>query len=208
MKILAKIISYLFHPLLMPTFGLWLMLSVDPYLAFMIHPEITRILFIVVFISTFVFPVLSSIFLLYAGKIESLEMQTPQERRTPYLLTTVYYTLGYYTITSKIPNLPEEVSLMLLGANLSVVLTLIINIVRKISAHAVAIGGLIGAFMGVGLISAIGFANVLALLFILAGLIGYARLKLDAHKPIEVYMGFGLGFACEFILFVFFNHAG
>ena len=200
----AKLISYIFHPLLMPTFGLWLVLTTNPYIAFMVQPTVAKALYIVVFISTFVFPVLSSLLLLFTGRIKSLEMQTPEERRMPYLLTALYYMVGYYMIISKIP-LPEEISLLMLGASLSVVITLVINLFRKISAHAVAIGGLIGAFFGMGIISPSGIANPLILLFSMAGIIGYARLKLEAHKPIEVYAGYFLGFLCEFLLFVFFT---
>ncbi len=203
MKIVAKVISYLFHPLLMPTLGLWLLINTNPFLDFMIQGPVARALYIVVFISTFVFPVLSSLLLLFTGRIKNLEMQSPEERRLPYLLTAIYYTVGYYMIVTKIP-LPQEVSLMILGANLSVILTLIINMFRKISAHAVGISGLIGAFMGVGIASPLNIANILILLFLLAGIIGYARLKLESHKPIDLYLGYFLGFICEFLLFLFF----
>lgn len=200
-KVIAKLISYFFHPLLMPTFGLWLLFTTNQYVAFVVQPAIAKALYIVVFISTFVFPVLSSMLLLFTGKISSLEMQTPRERRLPYLLTALYYVMGYYMIISKIP-LPGEISLMILGANLSVVITLILNLFWKVSAHAVAIGGLIGAFMGIGVFSSATNVHVLALLFGLAGIIGYARLKLEAHKPLQVYAGYILGFLCEFLLFL------
>src|ERR1039457_1802178 len=87
----AKIVSYLLHPLLIPTFGLWLIFHTHSYLSFVVPPESQRALFIVVFTATFVFPVLSAVLLLSLGRIRSLEMESPEERKMLYLLTAVYY---------------------------------------------------------------------------------------------------------------------
>jgi hypothetical protein len=201
-SVFAKIISYLFHPLLIPVIGLWFIFHTHSYLSFIITPELQRALYIVVFIVTFVFPVLSSLLLLILGRISSLEMETPNERRLPYLLTAIYYSLGYYMLTTKVP-LPEQLNLLLLGANISVVLTMLINIKWKISAHAIGIGGLIGALLGFSHQLQINIINELIMVLLIAGLVGYARLRLNSHIPSQIYVGYLLGFLCEFLLFVF-----
>ncbi|MBL7892668.1 MAG: phosphatase PAP2 family protein [Bacteroidia bacterium] len=201
-SVLAKTISYVFHPLLIPTIGLWFIFNSRSYISFIITPELQNALYVVVFIATFVFPVLSSILLLIMGRIKSLEMESPEERRIPYLLTAIYYSLGYYMLTTKVP-LPEQINLILLGANISVVLTMLINIKWKISAHTIGIGGLIGTLLGFGHQLQVNVINELILAFLIAGLIGYARLRLHAHTQSQVYVGYLVGFLCEFLLFVF-----
>jgi len=201
-RLVAKVISYLFHPLLLPTLGLWLIFHTDTYLSFVL-PLAARIqLYILVFISTFIFPVLSSVLLLSLGKIRSLHMETAEERRLPYLLTVVYFSLGYYMITSRFP-LPAQVVLMLLGANVSVAITMLVNMKWKVSAHAIGIGGLTGALLGFSHQLQVSVLNELMLVTLIAGLIGYARLKLDAHNSAQVYVGYLIGFLCEFLLFIF-----
>jgi membrane-associated phospholipid phosphatase len=37
---------------------------------------------------------------------------------------------------------------------------------------------------------------------LIAGLLGYARLKLEAHTPAQVYSGFAIGLISMFLLFV------
>ena len=201
-KYISKTISYLIHPLLIPTLGLWLIFHTHSYISFVVPPSIQQALYVVVAISTFVFPVLSSLLLLFMGRINSLEMETPEERRIPYLLTAVYYTLGYYMLTTKVV-LPSQLNLLLLGANISVVLTMLVNIKWKISAHAIGIGGLIGALVGFSWQLQVNVLPELSLAILIAGLIGYARLRLNAHNPPQLYIGYLLGFLCEFLLFVF-----
>lgn len=201
-SIFAKTISYLFHPLLIPTIGLWLIFHTQSYISFIITPELQRALYVVVFIATFVFPVLSSILLLIMGRVRSLEMESPEERRIPYLLTAIYYSMGYYMLSTKV-SLPVQINLLLLGANISVVLTMLININWKISAHAIGVGGLIGALLGFSNQLKVNVVNELILAILIAGLVGYARLRNNAHTQSQVYSGYLVGFLCEFLLFVF-----
>lgn len=198
----AKSISYVFHPLLAPVAGLWFVFHTHTYLNFIIPPQLQRALYIVVFIVTFVFPVLSSIALLILGQINSLEMKTVEERRLPYLLTAIYYSLGYYMLTSKV-QLPQPISIVLLGANISVVLALLVNIQWKMSVHTVGIGGIAGMLLGFSNLLQVNILTDLIVVLLIAGLIGYARLRLNTHTPAQIYVGFTAGFLCEFLLFLF-----
>ena len=44
-----------------------------------------------------------------------------------------------------------------------------------------------------------GLDYILALVMLMAGIVGYARLKLNAHTPAQVYSGFLLGVVVEII---------
>ncbi len=198
----SKTISYLFHPLLIPSLSLWFIFHTNSYIGFIVPPVLQQALYAVVFIATFIFPVLSTWLLLFTGRIHSLELETLEERRIPYLLTAIYYSLGYYLLTTKV-TLPEPLNLVLLGANISVVLTMLINLRWKISAHSVGAGGLIGVLLGFSHQLEINVLNELMLAILIAGLIGYARLRLQSHNSSQIYLGYLLGFLCEFLLFLF-----
>jgi membrane-associated phospholipid phosphatase len=45
---------------------------------------------------------------------------------------------------------------------------------------------------------------ILITVLIFSGLVAYARLKLNAHTPSQVYTGFLLGFLVELLLMIFY----
>lgn len=197
----AKIISYLLHPLLMPTYGILLVLNLETYIALITPPVVKKAVYVITFVSTFLFPAVSVLILLKFKSISDLEIRARADRKLPYIITAVSYTAGYYLIVSLIP-VSKVLNLLLLGANAGVIIGLIINYWWKISAHMIGIGGVLGIVVGLAFRLSADLRNVIALIAVLAGLVGYARLKLKAHSPEEVYAGFIVGFFLEFILLI------
>lgn len=198
---IAKVISYLFHPFLMPTYGMVLyFLTIEPYMMSRLPDKAMLVLALITLIFTFLLPLLSVLFLYRTKHITNLEIQSPQERRWPFLITAACYIGAYYII----PGHREFaiIKALILGATLSVVLTLVINLYTKISAHMVGIGGLVGAFLALSYRLQVPFEGVIFLSIAVAGAIGFARLTLNAHTPGQVYAGFTLGFLCELGLFL------
>jgi hypothetical protein len=66
------------------------------------------------------------------------------------------------------------------------------------------IGGLIGAIIGISHRFQFDHSNLIMLLLIFAGLIGFARLKTHSHNYRQVYVGFLLGFLVEWISVLYF----
>ena len=64
-------------------------------------------------------------------------------------------------------------------------------------------GGLVGALAGLGVVLPTNMLPWLSLGLLIAGLVGYARLQLNAHQPKEVYVGFFTGFFCEYLAIIF-----
>jgi len=79
-------------------------------------------------------------------------------------------------------------------------LLLLINFEFKISAHMAGIGGVTGLLTGIGIRMNIDMTFLIIIAIAIAGLIGFARLKQNAHKPPEVYLGFLTGVAVFVIL--------
>lgn len=194
----AKAISYLFHPLLMPLISCFLVFNTGGYIVFSVQENYKYVVYAIVFINTILIPSLASVVLLKKGIIRSLHMETIQERRFPFLIATIFFFLTYYFL-QKLP-LPPIIFLMLLGATLSVLVSLIINLFWKISVHMVGAGGLVGALIGMSIrLSTEIYPIILAAIFC-AGIVGYARLKLNAHDHAQVYVGFLVGLTSMFAL--------
>lgn len=201
---IAKIISYLLHPFLVPTYGVLLYFYlVEPHLLGSIPPQAKLILLAITFTFTFLLPVFTVLLLFRAKHISNLEVNTAQERRWPFLITACCYLGAYYTIPD-LPDMPgiSVLRALILGATFAIILTLLINLYTKISAHMVAIGGLAGAFIAFSYRTQITFDITIFSCLIASGLVGFARLSLRAHTPPQVYLGFLVGALCEAGLFL------
>jgi hypothetical protein len=198
----AKIISYLFHPLLMPTYGFALIFFTKNYISSFISIELKCIILCVTFLFTFLLPTINALILLKMGRIKSLEMESTQERIIPYSSTALYYFALYYLFYNA--QFPPVFKLVILGAAISILLTFFINFRWKISAHTVGIGGIAGAAMGIMYRLQIDMFLAFIAILLCSGLVGYARLKLKAHEPAQVYTGFLLGLVVELALMIFF----
>lgn len=187
----AKIISFLFHPLLMPTYSFVLLFSINAYFSMIIPIEAKWRLLLFVFILTFVFPLISIVFLYNRKMISSLYMKERKERTLPFFITTIFYFTVFYLLKGL--NLSPIFQYYALGASLLVVAALVINFFWKISIHMIGIGGLLGMLIGLSIMGIIN--NILALFggILIAGFIGFARLQLKNHTQAQVYGGLLLG---------------
>lgn len=198
----AKIVSFVFHPLLMPTLGFFILLNSSVYLSSSINPLTTKITYATIFIFTCILPFINVWFLVNKGFAKDIYLRTRQERKLPYLFSVVYYLILYYFL--KPINLPPVIYLMVLGTTMASIITLLINLRWKISAHMVGIGGVLGAVIGLSERFMQNLNGTIIILFLIAGIIGYARLKLDAHTSAQVYVGFATGFGCLLLMMIVF----
>ena len=200
----AKIISYIFHPLIMPTISIWLILNTNTYISFVTSDPTKWFTTLIIFMSTFILPALVVVYLLHSGLISSMHMPSAEERRLPFLLTAIIYYFTYYVIR-QLPiiisefSLPPVIYIVILGATFSILVALIINFFWKISVHMIGVGGLVGTLIGVSLRYSTDLKNIICVAIIIAGLIGFSRLKLKAHRLSQVYMGFFIGIFCELV---------
>lgn len=162
--------------------------------------EIRLFLFATTFSATFLLPLLNALFLFKMKYIQSLQMETKQERKIPYLASAIFYfTESYFLMNMDVSAL---VKALMFGATMLVVAVFVINLFWKISAHLVALGGLTGMLIAISYRLEINLHFFLIVLFITAGIVAWARLKLSSHTPAQVYAGFLLGVVAELILFL------
>ncbi|HRI59905.1 MAG TPA: hypothetical protein PK228_09280 [Saprospiraceae bacterium] len=207
-KTLARLISILFHPLLVLTYVLLLLMAVNPYAfsARSLTDKSAMILLISVFSTSFVLPAFGTALMKPLGLIKTLQMEDKLDRTGPYILTGIFYLWLYKNLDST-GQAPALFNSFVLGATIGLFFAFFINIFTKISAHAVGMGGMVamllmtdraweGAAIGLpafGGAIQLSLNAVLALTAVLAGLVGTARLALGAHKPADMYRGYAAG---------------
>lgn len=195
---LARIISNVFSPLLVPTYGVWLALTTT-YLA-VASTKVRWGVTAATFIITCVFPGLFILALWKLGKLSDPGLNKRTERTVPYLITIASYIgFGVYLWSA---HAPIWLVMFAAGAALSAVVATVVNRWWKISAHMTAMGGLMAlvcriAIGDIAVTHMLGWAVVVAML---CGAVGSARLILNRHTPLQVAAGFANGFICVFLL--------
>lgn len=188
----SHLASYLFLPLFMPLLALYVVVKVDPFLRYFLAPSQAQILFVVVMLSTVVFPLINLFILRKSGIITSYGLVNRHERLAPAVSTAVYFALGYFLIRKG--ALPTVIYSLYLGAMVSVVLALIVTLKWKISMHAMGIGGVLGGLIGVFFLhDFVDFPAMIAVI-LAGGWVMTARLALEVHTPAQVYIGYATGF--------------
>lgn len=197
---IAKAITYLLHPMLLPTYALAILFNMQVYFSIGIPVMAKWMIGLLIFIVTGLLPMLLSLMMMRLGIIRSLQMTHREERIWPFVVTAIFYYLGYYLI--KQLDLQPVFVLFMLGAFVTVVAGLIISFFWKISVHMIGIGGLTGAFISLSLRLMLDMPLLIIMLIFLSGLTGFARLKLGTHDPAQVLAGFIAGFSVFMLLFL------
>jgi hypothetical protein len=79
-----------------------------------------------------------------------------------------------------------------------------INLRWKISVHTAAMGGLTGMILGLSYRLQTDLFIMTGIIIICSGLVGFARLKTDSHKPSEIYSGYLVGATIFLLMFLLF----
>jgi len=201
---IARVISYLGHPLLVLSYMLLLMMAINPF-AFGAHhmgDERTIILLLYVVSTTFLIPGLGVSLLKPLGLIRSLEMQDKQERTGPYIIAGIFYLWMFKNFMDG--AVPLLFAKFVLGATIGLFFAFFANIFTKISVHATGMGGFVamllllafewsGASFSAGSLL-LSLNTVLAVAMLWAGLVGAARLSLGGHTQAELWQGYAAGF--------------
>ena len=189
----AQIISIVFHPLLMPTY---LFLIIITFAGTLLQPLKTASQFhllIVIFLVTFIIPAISIGTLRLSNIISDLKLENRKQRFTPFLFITCFYGVASYLFYTKVNVNSMFYELLAITTILILVLT-IITFYWKISIHGAGVGGLIGFVLALSYAHYTPyFSLILSILILIAGLVVYARLRVNAHTPMQVYSGFILG---------------
>ena len=195
---LARFLSIILHPVLMPSYALFYLLNFNTYFETMTSVYEKSALYSIIVLNTLVLPILISYILVRRGLIHSFEMAKREERVIPYISNAILMVVAYYMMRKLM--LPKIFYLMILGASAAVVFAVIINLKWKISIHMIGIGAFVGTFFGLSTFMMVDLRFPILLTLLIAGLLGSARLTLGAHTSMQIYAGFFVGFFCEYVI--------
>jgi len=196
MKSISHVISTVFQPLLMPTYGVMLLFAYT-YFGVVYSHKFWQIVTPVLFFS-FLIPGLLIYMLYRIGILSDLSLKVRKERFYPYFITVLSYsTLMIYYYRMQMPKW----FLMMIAASIAIMLiAILITLIWKISAHMFGIGGIIGGVMSISyFVERSNPYYLFMILLIIAGMIGTSRLILKRHTLGQVIGGFLLGFTVSFI---------
>lgn len=198
----ARVISFLFHPLLLATYLFALFSLVFPIAFDPIKEDGTNRFIFLLFCVTFVLPVLMLSLLKTLGYLPNFAMPERQQRIIPFLLITVFYTAVTYVFYDRAEvSLNDNFLKFLIIINALVVVSTLATLFYKVSVHSLGIWGLIGILLPLNQISDAGtlfFPTIITIL--LAGIVMSSRLQLNVHKLSEVLGGAIIGFCTSFAI--------
>ena len=196
--LLARFISVVFHPLFIPLYCVLIIFNSPVYIIYQLNIDAKYAVCAVVAVFTLVLPAVSTVMLLKMDGIKSLKMNSQEERKLPFIMSAIFYATAYFSLQQV--GIPKLITNAILGATISLVILFLANFKQKTSAHMVGIGGLLGIVYTLSEIYIVGISQFLFPAIILAGLVGYSRLRLEAHQPIEIYFGLIIGFLSEYLI--------
>jgi hypothetical protein len=191
MKKIASVVSFLFHPLLMPTLGLLLLLNSGTYIS-LLDPAAKRALMFVMTLGTLLFPLMMLPILFYRRLLSSFQPSSREERVIPQLIILILYVITYVYF-ARLP-LNKVIHGYVLATALVLAAVLILSIRVKICVHSAALGGMAGLVVALVFLYETPLQGILMIVLLAGGLTASARLATGAQRPAEVYAGYLLGF--------------
>ena len=189
---LANIFSIVFHPLLMPLYGLGIIFSAPTVLGYLPF-TVKKILFFIVLINNVLIPLTLMPYLRYRNIISSYSIEDKQERIIPLMIVSFLYCITSFIVFRF--QLPFFIKSFTLASTLLVIVVAIINFWWKISVHSAAAGALTGIVVILSFKMYTPLTWYLISAILMSGLVLSSRLRLNSHNPLQVWIGFLTGFA-------------
>ncbi len=185
---LAKILTIVFQPLVVPLYGLLMLVAVPGFYGYNMYIKL-----MVIGVASFLMVIVPSVWYFMLVKLNVIS--TPQasdqrERIWAYLFTLLCYsgTAAFlYAVNSHV------MAHVITMATLALFFVTLINFFWKISAHATGVSGLLGASIYIGLAYGVYNPALYVTLIMVCGFVCSARLQLEAHTPMQLVAGSILG---------------
>lgn len=194
----SNIVSWLMVPLLMPVYGIMLILGLSILSYAPMGPKVGFTLIVAAInlgVPAITFPLLKRL-----GFIRDIGLNGRTERLIPYIITILCMMGTAWFLHSK--GFPIWATMFYLGGALTGLVQVVVNLRWKISAHAAGIAGIVALLIQM---THDGFPTpnlfvwqIIAIAC--AGLVGSARLWLRRHTLGQVLAGYAVGFCCVYFL--------
>ena len=191
-KYIAHLLSYVLHPLFIPTYFFLFLMQVLPFEFVGISEwQLKMRLFSVAWLTAF-FPAFA-VFLLWRLKLsDSIFLRTQKERIIPYVITMFFYWWMYY-LSRNFTDQPIALKFFYLGIFVASAIGMTVNNFMKVSLHAMGIAGLTTAVILVSVFYPVNNAVWVLLAVLLTALVISARLVVSDHTKKELIVGLFIG---------------
>ena len=195
-KLVAHLLSWIFHPLFIPFYVTVFLAYVHPYtfVALSEKGKIFKVIF--VFVNTALFPGMAVLLMWRLKFTQSIYLRTQKERIIPYAAAMVFYFWPWY-VSRSLQDSEKILTTFLFGSFLTVVAAWMANIYFKISMHAMAVGGMAFFILCVSF-SGDGTSGLYpSIVLLIAGMVCTSRMIVSDHRQVEIYAGVGIGILCQ-----------
>jgi hypothetical protein len=200
-RIAARIISFIFHPLFIPVYISWFLIYINPLFP-AINPSDKWILLLRFIVMYTVFPLVTVFLAKGLGFIQSIFLKTQKDRIIPYVVCGIYYFWMWYVLKNQ-PEFPRYFVMLSLAIFIASFLGLIVNSFMKVSMHAISVGVMITFILLLAFLTDANYGFYIAIAFLLAGTVSSARLINSDHYPVEVYAGLVVGIVAQLVAYYF-----
>jgi len=202
-KNLASFISYIFHPLLMPTYTFTVLMWLAPSSLMPIGKDLFWHILLVICLTSFLIPLLFISTLRVTSVIPDFYLDDKRQRIIPFLFVGIIYAVSTYMFYSQF-SFTKVIYVLYFSTTLLITLLTLITFYWKISVHSAAIAGTFGILYALQIKNPdFNFLYLLSGLLLVTGLVTSSRLKLNAHTISQTLWGSVVGFAICFLLVYF-----
>lgn len=200
-RIAARILSYIFHPVFIPVYISWFLIFINP-----LFPAINAadkwILLLRFVVMYTVFPLITVLLAKGLGFIQSVYLKTQKDRIIPYVVCGIYYFWMWYVLKNQ-PEFPRYFVMLSLAIFIASSLGLVINSFMKVSMHTISLGVMITFVLLLAFLTDVNYGFYIGIAFLLAGAVSSARLINSDHHPVEVYAGLVIGIVAQLVAYYF-----
>lgn len=197
MRVSAHILSYIFHPIFLPTFGLMVIFGLNGYISAATPHDKQFFLVSWIFVNTAVIPFLFTAVLRWKKLVTSIQLDTREDRVIPFTFALFFYLTNYWLLRD-IP-MPQIIYSIFLGSSVAVGIALLVNFYTKISIHMIGMGGITASIYGMSQLYDINLLGYILFGIFASGLVGSARYILESHNLPQIYLGWGTGFLAVYL---------
>jgi len=195
---IARIVSIVFHPLLVGVYLAFYMLFINDSLYRYMDPRGKVLILATIVNNNFIFPAVVVLLLKALGFVRSIYLETQKERIVPYMASIIFFFWTWYVFYNR-PETPVPMKDMLQGIFYASIMALVANIYFKISMHAIGMGGLMGLMVILLFDGGMESGVPLMASILMTGLVMSSRLIASDHQRGDIAAGFLVGFLAQFL---------
>jgi drug/metabolite transporter (DMT)-like permease len=186
----------------MPLCGFLILMGLPVEFLPVMNSDVKTWFFLYQGIFTVFFPIAYLLLLKFGKSISSIHLHDRKERIPLFIGSLLFFIIDYIFVRMAPVRLPPIVYAMMLGGIISIMAAIAFTLKTKISIHAIGVAGVLGTLFAAGEHITDHFFMMaenpvfwpIVIVALLAGIISSARLALQAHTPLQIYMGLIVGF--------------